>query len=292
MKYYETHEVKPTKPGCWNYLIVSIHQVNDDGVDSVVGSYERQYSSMGDTFFPFEQSGKWYALYSANYEATEVMELPSCKNIATLKTGFCPVAFYVPGKEAFNTDGSMPKAEVCAGQFGFVSGCYWGDDCGGWKCQYIDLSKLSEGVVTQDERLGYFELPYKTDLKDCFDFGDYYSDELFTVKEQFMYSKDSIVFHSDLVIYGHVGDSQKEAIDEYTGVPSKILASKLADLEDRYATVCANYWNLGQDVSHQFGDAGKTLVQNYRKHKGHIYSSSSDCDSLSSEGNPVSSNQV
>lgn len=43
--------------------------------------------------------------------------------------------------------------------FGFVSGCVWGDDSGGWKLRYLDLSRVDEGVIRKDSRFGYIELP-------------------------------------------------------------------------------------------------------------------------------------
>lgn len=42
-------------------------------------------------------------------------------------------------------------------QFGFVCGCVWGDDTS-WKIQYLDLSRVSEGIITRDDRFGYIEL--------------------------------------------------------------------------------------------------------------------------------------
>jgi len=49
-----------------------------------------------------------------------------------------------------------PFKEVPA-DFGFVAGCVWGDDCS-WKVQYLDLSRVSEGIITRDDRFGYIEL--------------------------------------------------------------------------------------------------------------------------------------
>ena len=48
--------------------------------------------------------------------------------------------------------------------FGFVSGCVWGDDSS-WKIQYLDLSRIEEGIVKRDERFGYIELPPSLSLK-------------------------------------------------------------------------------------------------------------------------------
>jgi hypothetical protein len=78
--------------------------------------------------------------------------------------GFCPVGFYVPdwwdvhdgsiipGNEYWNNDLEWP-----IGDFGFVWGCYWGDDSS-WKIQYLDLHRINEGIIVRDERFGYVQL--------------------------------------------------------------------------------------------------------------------------------------
>lgn len=213
MNYIAKTTSKETKPGCWNYLDVAVFEVADDGTEKQVGSYERKYSSMYETFFPFKQKGKWYALYSSDYTATSVMSLPDCKQIATEKGnayGFCPTGFYVPNKEDMThndhrhydwhakhrseahyaglekshgkehadkwrkwdkeEDESYDKVEdLYVGQFGFVSGCVWGDDSS-WKLQYLDLSKITEGVITRTDRWGYWPLPDGKSIKECLDF--------------------------------------------------------------------------------------------------------------------------
>lgn len=49
--------------------------------------------------------------------------------------------------------------------FGFVAGCIWGDDSS-WKIQYLNLSRVAEGIITRDDRFGYIELPEGCKLKD------------------------------------------------------------------------------------------------------------------------------
>lgn len=66
-------------------------------------------------------------------------------------------------------------------KFGFVAGCVWGDDSGGWKLQFLDLSKADQGIVTRDERFGYLELPVGVKLADAvevLDWGFYLNDPL------------------------------------------------------------------------------------------------------------------
>jgi hypothetical protein len=87
--------------------------------------------------------------------------------------GFCPVEFYVPDwytkfddsyiddKLSNDSDDYMfSEAEFMnfTGQWALYSGCVWGDDSGGWKLRHIDLSRISEGIVTADQRYGYVEV--------------------------------------------------------------------------------------------------------------------------------------
>lgn len=97
--------------------------------------------------------------------------------------GFCPVEFYVPGLmdvydkeeyEDFNHQYKPYNSEELkylygeselarfTGQYALYSGCVWGDDSGGWKLRYIDLSRISEGVVTSDSRYGYVQVASKS----------------------------------------------------------------------------------------------------------------------------------
>jgi hypothetical protein len=123
--------------------------------DQKIGEYFRNYDTFYNTFVPFEQNGKQYALYSSHYTATRIMELPSCKDIGgenPSASGFCPVDFHVP-KEGDGT-------------FGFVAGCIWGDDSS-WKIETLDLSKINEGILIRNTNLlGYAEKPYGRSLKE------------------------------------------------------------------------------------------------------------------------------
>lgn len=49
---------------------------------------------------------------------------------------------------------------------GFVAGCIWGDDSS-WKIQYLDLSRIEEGIIRREERFGYIELPGSVRLRDA-----------------------------------------------------------------------------------------------------------------------------
>lgn len=52
--------------------------------------------------------------------------------------------------------------------WGFVGGCVWGDDSS-TKVQFLDLSRVAEGVIKRDDRFGYLELPRGVSLKDAVD---------------------------------------------------------------------------------------------------------------------------
>ena len=146
------------KPGCWNCLDVSII-LNDGDAEEVIGQYRRTYSSLFNTFYPFLHHGKEYALYSQEYTATRIMSLPDCNDICGEDInayGFCPTDYFVP-YDPYND---------CHGDFGFVAGCVWGDDSS-WKIQYLDLSRIEEGIFTRQERFGYLELPDNMSLKEA-----------------------------------------------------------------------------------------------------------------------------
>jgi len=168
----------------------------------LIGEYLRNYSSFAyETFYPFQVGEEWYALYSANYTATRVMKLYNdsiedwCGE-ETHSNGFCPVEFYVPkyietehrytdtvtneektyliqyvdcdySNEEFNVELNSPnfkKLEYC--NFGFLSGCVWGDDSS-WKLRYIDLSQIPNKELIISDKFGYWELPNELSLKKC-----------------------------------------------------------------------------------------------------------------------------
>ena len=109
-----------------------------------------------------------FALISRDYTRTAVLDLGSGRVVAEendwAAEGFCPVGFFVPdwwdvndgsiipGSEYWDADREWPN-----GDFGFVWGCHWGDD-GSWKVQYLDLSRVQQGIVRREERFGYVEL--------------------------------------------------------------------------------------------------------------------------------------
>ena len=178
--YHIKLSTKSNAPGTWESTIVEIYLDKEK-----IGEYIRNYPSFSEgTFFPFQQNGKDYALYSRDYTSTRVMELPSCKDICGEQPnafGFCPVEYYVP-QESYSDEEFNEYKEWCEkenynfdlqklnGQYGFVAGCIWGDDTS-WKIQFLDLSKISEGILTRDDRFGYIELMDGMSLKNAVNFG-------------------------------------------------------------------------------------------------------------------------
>lgn len=200
--FVETGRIE-NRPGTWDSTSVRVMRWTDrEKVASVqVGEYTRNYSMLG-TFCPFRQlrDGEWkpYALISPEYVRTSVMDLTTGQIIATgpvptvdqeladkypdkykvgdelAAFGFCPAEFYVPDWWEFHDDDLLPGSHIFermrgdrpTGEFGFVAGCVWGDDSS-WKVQYLDLSRISEGILGQDDRYGYIELPPAMDLKDA-----------------------------------------------------------------------------------------------------------------------------
>jgi hypothetical protein len=85
-------------PGGWKGSRIGVFRVDEPGEEQI-GEYQRNYGGFFDSFFHFQQNGKDFALYSSDYTATRIMELPSCKDIGGEdrdEMGFCPVDYFVP----------------------------------------------------------------------------------------------------------------------------------------------------------------------------------------------------
>lgn len=128
--------------------------------------YARNHAMFA-TFEPFRQRGRDLALVSRDYAKSAVLDLGTGEIIAEepdATCGFCPVGFYVPDWWDLRDDSILPgspnwskDSELPDGTFGFVWGCIWGDDST-WKVQWLDLSRVVDGVLTREERFGYVEL--------------------------------------------------------------------------------------------------------------------------------------
>ena len=175
-KYFVTVAARPNRPGTWDSTLVDVFRRNSSADDiTKICRYERNYGMLG-TFEPFRQGSREFALISRDYTRTGVLDLASGEVVAEEKdeavdqnksptgNGFCPVGFFVPdwwdihdgsiipGSEYWDVDCEWPS-----GAFGFVWGCYWGDDSS-WKVQHLDLSRVQQGTISRDERFGYVEL--------------------------------------------------------------------------------------------------------------------------------------
>lgn len=179
----EVSEIK-NEPGVWDSTKVAIFRGED-----FIGEYIRNMSDYSkSTFYPFMVAGAWYALYSADYTATRIMKLNE-KSIEDWcgedsdPHGFCPTEFYIPryihtSPNAFSVDcdidqstfdlymqsPNMVTTESC--DFGFLSGCVWGDDSS-WKLKYVDLSRVPEKELSITEKFGHWVLPDSLTLKEC-----------------------------------------------------------------------------------------------------------------------------
>jgi hypothetical protein len=170
-KYFVTGAPKPNRPGTWDSTIVEVFRRGPSNEHQKICEFVRHYTLLG-TFEPFRQGNRDFALISRDYTRTAVVDLSTGSVIAEEVdepgvhpgAGFCPVGFYVPdwwdihdgsiipGSESWNSDREWPR-----GDFGFVWGCVWGDDSS-WKVQYLDLSRIQQGIVKREERFGYVEL--------------------------------------------------------------------------------------------------------------------------------------
>jgi hypothetical protein len=155
----------PTGKGTWDVTRVGVwDQWNAAGL---VTEYTYGYPSKSPPFEPFWQDHHPYALFSDDYTRTSVMDLETGGVIATEPAdpwGFCPVELWVPDWWDHNDGSILPGSlyweesdKLPDGTWGLVAGCVWGDDWS-WKIQYLDLSRITEGILTRDERFGYISL--------------------------------------------------------------------------------------------------------------------------------------
>lgn len=181
-KYVVKDSPKPNLPGTWDSTVVEVFRRTSAsaGLEKIC-EYERYYSLLR-TFEPFRQGIKEFALISRDYTKTAVLDLGSGSVIAEEVDepgappggGFCPVGFYVPDWWDVNDGSVIPGSEYWDadyewpnGDFGFVWGCHWGDDSS-WKVQYLDLTRVQQGVIRREERFGYVELATFSFESPCF----------------------------------------------------------------------------------------------------------------------------
>jgi hypothetical protein len=81
-----------------NYFKIGIFRVENEREEQI-GEYVRSLHTRPTTFFPFQQNGEDFALYSPHYSDIRIMKLPSCKDIGgdeSKSDDFCSIDFYVP----------------------------------------------------------------------------------------------------------------------------------------------------------------------------------------------------
>jgi len=173
MKNFYTASVIETikRPPYWDCIKVGIN----DFYGKQIGSYDRNYPDLKDTFFPFKQGNQWYALYSPKYSVTRIMALPDCVDIGGEVDedgrGFCPIDYYVP----FGTKFKDEKFSKINGMIGFVAGCFWGGDAS-FDIKLLDLSEVKDGKLTRINKFGAIGIPYTIKLKDAIRFNKYSED--------------------------------------------------------------------------------------------------------------------
>lgn len=165
-------------PSTWSRLKIHVYQNDESGNKKLLGTLERNYSSLYGTWCPFVQDGKEYALCSLDYTGVTVISLPDLKIVAQEPRsphGFCPVGLYVPDIVDGDEDAEDENFAIqelgedwdeygyynnftwnpkFVGKFGYVCGCTWGDDHS-WKVQFLDLSEISSGKIIREDRFGY-----------------------------------------------------------------------------------------------------------------------------------------
>jgi hypothetical protein len=180
-KYFVKATRQSDDPDSWVTCLVDVYRRNltSSNLEHIC-SYNRNYGML-QTFEPFRQGNKEFALISRDYTLTAVMDLHTGEVIAEEKrgnppgSGFCPVGFFVPDWWDVNSNSCIPggkywsiKNEWPQGDFGFVWGCHWGDDSS-WKVQYLDLSRIQQGEIKREERFGYVDLATIGYNSPCFD---------------------------------------------------------------------------------------------------------------------------
>lgn len=163
------------RPYGYDTLVCDIY---DNGVQ--IGSYARNYSLFYSTFYPFQQNGQFYALYSPKFSITRVMSLPSCQDLGGEDLGldnFCPVEYTIPfGQLAVNSSNGDYHYEDFNARFGFIAGSLFADSPTR-QIQYLDLTRVSEGIITRAEKFGYIDLFTGMKLKDAVDIDQIYEPE-------------------------------------------------------------------------------------------------------------------
>ncbi len=163
--YMIEHTAVPNAPGTWDSTRVEVFRRRGPTAREHVCGYTRDHG-LWQTFEPFRQGNRELALVSLAYTRTAVLDLRTGQVIAEETEaspggGFCPVGFYVPDWWDVNDDSVIPGSEHWdadrewpTGDFGFVWGCHWGDDSS-WKVEYLDLSRVQDGILIRDNRFGY-----------------------------------------------------------------------------------------------------------------------------------------
>ena len=121
-KYFVRTSRKPNWSGTWASTIVDVlAREPSPGEEHAICRYERRHSML-QTFEPFRQAGRDFALISRDYTKTAVLDLGTGEVIAEEPEtyyggnpampggGFCPMGFYVPDWRDATAATSFPAA--------------------------------------------------------------------------------------------------------------------------------------------------------------------------------------
>lgn len=151
--------------GGWNYSCYEF-STGKSKVKKNIGKLYRNYPKSNKICQPYLFESNWYILFSEDYNHLSLYD-ENLNKINQTKSGFCPIEVYVPrfkktdmycnlvadNQENFNDF----KEESFYSNFGFISGCHWGDDFSA-KIRTLDLSDPE--FFCENEEYGYVQIPY------------------------------------------------------------------------------------------------------------------------------------
>jgi hypothetical protein len=163
----------PSAHGGRDTCLVTVNRLADEPIGQIyAGAYTRLAPGLGETFEPFRQGRRDYALIATDKYHMGVLDLETGDIVAEERpsrssTGpaFCPLEFFVPDwwdVHGPNLDGPgepvewEPEYNWPIGHFGLVYGQFWaGHD---FSLQCVDLSEVKQGYISRDDRFGKLPL--------------------------------------------------------------------------------------------------------------------------------------
>ncbi len=119
---------------------------------------------------PHYRKLSWMTTRTKKWVTEKVNEREICsrKDCEPYEEEDCWMYFEEPTQEKLmvwkDKNGTLSDWIWC--DFGFVAGCVWADDSS-WKIQRLDLKNIAKGIVINEAKFGYIELPDDMNLKDA-----------------------------------------------------------------------------------------------------------------------------